>query len=59
VPADPVSGDILPTEPMINASGTTSGFEFARYFLGNLENKRSIIFALFSAEEKGFWDPSI
>jgi hypothetical protein len=36
-----------------NASGTTTVLEFAKYF-GELEgNKRSVIFALFSAEEKG------
>ena len=36
-----------------NASGTTSVLEFSKYF-GELKgNKRSIIFALFSAEEKG------
>jgi len=36
-----------------NASGTTAVLEFAKYF-GELKgNKRSVIFALFSAEEKG------
>tara|TARA_R110001606_G_scaffold391116_1_gene558614 strand:+ start:1683 stop:2732 length:1050 start_codon:yes stop_codon:yes gene_type:complete len=36
-----------------NASGTTTVLEFSKYF-GELKgNKRSIIFALFSAEEKG------
>jgi hypothetical protein len=36
-----------------NASGTTTVLEFAKYFGGFKGNKRSIIFALFSAEEKG------
>ncbi|MGB5819215.1 MAG: M28 family peptidase [Saonia sp.] len=36
-----------------NASGTTTVLELARYFGNARTNKRSIIFALFSAEEKG------
>ena len=36
-----------------NASGTTTVLELARYFGNTKKNKRSIIFALFSAEEKG------
>jgi len=36
-----------------NASGTTTVLEFAKYFGKVKGNKRSIIFALFSAEEKG------
>lgn len=36
-----------------NASGTTTVLELARYFGKTRKNKRSIIFALFSAEEKG------
>jgi Zn-dependent M28 family amino/carboxypeptidase len=36
-----------------NASGTTTVLELARYFGNAKENKRSIIFALFTAEEKG------
>lgn len=36
-----------------NASGTTAVMEFAKYFAQTKNNKRSIIFALFSAEEKG------
>ncbi len=36
-----------------NASGTTMVLELARYFGKAKTNKRSIIFALFSAEEKG------
>ncbi len=36
-----------------NASGTTTVLELARYFGNSKSNKRSLIFALFSAEEKG------
>lgn len=36
-----------------NASGTTTVLELARYFGNSKSNKRSIIFALFTAEEKG------
>jgi Zn-dependent M28 family amino/carboxypeptidase len=36
-----------------NASGSTVVLELARYFGKSKTNKRSIIFALFSAEEKG------
>jgi len=47
------NGDTIANGANDNASGTTAVLEFARY-LGNLkENKRSIIFALFSGEEKG------
>jgi Zn-dependent M28 family amino/carboxypeptidase len=36
-----------------NASGTTTVLELARYFGNTKSNGRSLIFALFSAEEKG------
>jgi len=36
-----------------NASGTTTVIELARYFGSKKSNKRSILFTLFSAEEKG------
>ncbi|WP_297792743.1 M28 family peptidase [uncultured Eudoraea sp.] len=36
-----------------NASGTTTVMELARYFGASKSNKRSLIFVLFSAEEKG------
>ncbi len=36
-----------------NASGTTTVLELARYFGNTKTNKRSIIFALFTGEEKG------
>ncbi len=51
--AAPVSGDHVANGANDNASGTTAVLEFARYFAENGSNKRSIIFALFSAEEKG------
>ncbi|MBC8767651.1 M20/M25/M40 family metallo-hydrolase [Arenibacter sp. BSSL-BM3] len=51
--ADPVSGDHIANGANDNASGTTAVLEFARYFGRFGKNKRSIIFALFSAEEKG------
>ncbi|MCK0191218.1 M28 family peptidase [Arenibacter sp. F20364] len=51
--ADPVSDDYIANGANDNASGTTAVLEFARYFGKFKNNKRSIIFALFSAEEKG------
>ncbi len=51
--ADPVAGDHIANGANDNASGTTAVLEFARYFGRFGKNKRSIIFALFSAEEKG------
>lgn len=36
-----------------NASGTTAVIAMAKYFAARKNNKRSIMFALFSAEEKG------
>ncbi|WP_299325242.1 M28 family peptidase [uncultured Maribacter sp.] len=36
-----------------NASGTTTVLEFAKYFGEHKNNKRSVIFTLFTAEEKG------
>lgn len=49
----PVNGDAIANGANDNASGTTTVLEFARYFGNTKNNKRSIIFALFSAEEKG------
>lgn len=49
----PVAGDSIANGANDNASGTTAVLEFARYFGKKGKNKRSIIFALFSAEEKG------
>ncbi len=49
----PENGDTIANGANDNASGTTTVLEFARYFGNKKNNKRSIIFALFSAEEKG------
>ena len=51
--ADPVAGDNIANGANDNASGTTAVLEFARYFGKFKNNKRSVIFALFSGEEKG------
>lgn len=48
-----VNGDAIANGANDNASGTTAVLELARYFGKNKSNRRSIIFALFSAEEKG------
>lgn len=50
---DPVAGDSIANGANDNASGTTAVLELARYLGKSANNKRSIIFALFSAEEKG------
>ena len=47
------NGDTIANGANDNASGTTTVLELARYFGNARSNKRSIIFALFSAEEKG------
>ncbi|RIV46759.1 M28 family metallopeptidase [Flagellimonas pelagia] len=47
------NGDAIANGANDNASGTTTVLEFARYFGTHKTNKRSLIFALFSAEEKG------
>lgn len=49
----PKNGDAIANGANDNASGTTMVLELARYFGTAKTNKRSIIFALFSAEEKG------
>ena len=49
----PVNGDAIANGANDNASGTTTVMELAKYFGKEKTNKRSIIFALFSAEEKG------
>ncbi|MEO0525742.1 MAG: M28 family peptidase [Bacteroidota bacterium] len=46
-------GDAIANGANDNASGTTTVLELARYFGNARTNKRSIIFVLFSAEEKG------
>ncbi|MDO6809383.1 M20/M25/M40 family metallo-hydrolase [Zobellia galactanivorans] len=47
------NGDKIANGANDNATGTTTVLELARYFGKTKTNKRSIIFALFSAEEKG------
>ncbi len=47
------NGDVIANGANDNASGTTTVMELAKYFGQEKTNKRSIIFALFSAEEKG------
>ena len=47
------NGDAIANGANDNASGTTTVMELARYFGNAKSNKRSLIFALFSAEEKG------
>lgn len=49
----PENGDYIANGANDNASGTTTVLEIAKYFGQNRTNKRSLIFALFSAEEKG------
>lgn len=49
----PENGDYIANGANDNASGTTAVLELARYFGTTKSNKRSLIFALFSAEEKG------
>ncbi len=49
----PIAGDAIANGANDNASGTTTVLELARYFGNKKNNKRSIIFVLFSAEEKG------
>lgn len=46
-------GDEIANGANDNASGTTTVLELARYFGNAKANRRSIIFALFSAEEQG------
>lgn len=50
---EPKDGDEIANGANDNASGTATVLELARYFGNTGNNKRSIIFALFSAEEKG------
>lgn len=49
----PINGDSIANGANDNASGTTTVLELARYFGNTKSNKRSLIFALFSAEERG------
>ncbi len=50
---DGSNGDVIANGANDNASGTTTVMELARYFGSKKNNKRSILFALFSAEEQG------
>ncbi|MBC6998505.1 M28 family peptidase [Cytophaga sp. FL35] len=50
---EPENGDKIANGANDNASGTTTVMELARYFGKNRTNKRSLLFVLFSAEEKG------
>ncbi|TAI49731.1 M28 family metallopeptidase [Flagellimonas allohymeniacidonis] len=47
------NGDAIANGANDNASGTSTVLELARYFGTKKTNRRSLIFALFSAEEKG------
>jgi|GEM_PF-108185 len=49
----PINGDTIANGANDNAAGTTTVLELARYFGNAKINKRSLVFALFSAEEKG------
>ncbi len=49
----PVGGDAIANGANDNATGTSTVLEVARYFGKAKTNKRSVIFVLFSAEEKG------
>ncbi|MDG3583704.1 MULTISPECIES: M28 family metallopeptidase [Galbibacter] len=49
----PVNGDTIANGANDNASGTTAVLEIAKYFGTHKTNKRSLLFVLFSAEEKG------
>ncbi|GLB48787.1 aminopeptidase [Neptunitalea sp. Y10] len=50
---DAKNGDEIANGANDNASGTTAVLEFAKYFGKHKSNKRSLLFVLFSAEEKG------
>ena len=51
--AKELNGDIIANGANDNAAGTSGVLEIANYFATVKSNKRSIIIALFSAEEKG------
>lgn len=50
---EPVDGDKIANGANDNASGTVGVIELAKYFGTLKENKRSLMFVLFSGEEKG------
>ncbi|AUC80623.1 M28 family peptidase [Lacinutrix sp. Bg11-31] len=51
--AKDVNGDTIANGANDNAAGTSGVLSFAKYFSEKKTNKRSIIFATFTAEEKG------
>lgn len=50
---EPLNGDAIANGANDNASGTTAVLELAKYFGHTRANKRSLLFVLFSAEERG------
>ncbi|MEX0290540.1 MAG: M28 family peptidase [Flavobacteriaceae bacterium] len=50
---EPQNGDAIANGANDNASGTSTVLELARFFGNARTNKRSLLFVLFSAEEKG------
>ncbi len=48
-----VNGDVIANGANDDASGTVAVLEWAKYFSKHKTNKRSILFTLYSAEEKG------
>ncbi len=48
-----VNGDVIANGANDNATGTSAVIAMAKYFAEKKNNKRSIMFTLFSAEEKG------
>lgn len=51
--AKPVDGDSIANGANDNAAGTSAVLSLAKYFSAKKSNKRSLMFVLFSAEEKG------
>lgn len=49
----PLNGDSIANGANDNAAGTTAVLSLAKYFAQSKSNKRSVMFVLFSAEEKG------
>lgn len=49
----PLNGDSIANGANDNAAGTTAVLSLAKYFGQSKSNKRSVMFVLFSAEEKG------
>lgn len=49
----PINGDSISNGANDDASGTVAVLEWAKYFAKSKSNKRSILFTLYSAEEKG------